>query len=114
MMTREQAFQILGLPITASPEEVQDHFRELARTHHPDVGGTDDSMNELLEARRTALANTSVTALVPIEALRDLLQAASFTALSREVKANETTRVLREIHRRHTLFSAEQGEQHGF
>ena len=33
------AFEILGLPASATPAEVKQRWRELCRVHHPDRGG---------------------------------------------------------------------------
>lgn len=55
------ALQIFGFPPGSDPErsEVQRRFRDLVRTHHPDVGGTASGagvrMVELTEARRILL-----------------------------------------------------------
>src|SRR5690349_11288849 len=44
-------YEILGVPKTASADEVKKAFRELAHQHHPDKqGGTDAKFKEINEA----------------------------------------------------------------
>ncbi len=45
-------YAILGVPKTASPEAIQEAFRRLARTYHPDVSGADTAsrFREIQEA----------------------------------------------------------------
>lgn len=45
-------YQILGVPKTASREEIQRAFRRLAREHHPDMSGqaTSDEFRRIREA----------------------------------------------------------------
>ena len=43
-------YEVLGVPITASPEDVKRAYRKAARTHHPDHGG------DAAEFHRVALA----------------------------------------------------------
>lgn len=50
------AWEILGLQRGASAEEVNRAFRELARTAHPDQGGTHEQMARLTAARQELLA----------------------------------------------------------
>jgi hypothetical protein len=40
---------LLGLPPSASDEDIRARFRELAKRHHPDVGGEHEKMIELLD-----------------------------------------------------------------
>jgi len=101
-MTRDEAIQILGVPHSATPDEIQDRFRELARAQHPDTGGTSDEMSELLEARRIALSAATSSALVPLDAVKELVRAVSSAALVREQRREDTQRVIREIRRHHT------------
>ena len=46
---------ILGVPRTASRDEIQRAFRDLARSRHPDSGGSDAMMAELNMARDVGL-----------------------------------------------------------
>lgn len=40
---------LLGLPITASENDIKIKFRELAKKHHPDLGGDVEKFIELME-----------------------------------------------------------------
>jgi len=43
-----RACQVLGLdPRTTAPAEARKRYRQLARTHHPDVGGDPERMKEI-------------------------------------------------------------------
>lgn len=53
-MTPDRAYDVLGLSVEASPDEIDARFRELAKTAHPDRGGSTDAIDELTEARRVA------------------------------------------------------------
>lgn len=48
-------WQVLQLPTHATRREIIEKFKELARTRHPDHGGSDDQMAELNRARDQAL-----------------------------------------------------------
>ena len=43
-------YEILGVPRTASTDEIKKAFRKLARTHHPDAGGDETKFKEINEA----------------------------------------------------------------
>lgn len=43
---------VLGVPSHATEDQVETAFRELARTAHPDAGGSEGDMARLTEARR--------------------------------------------------------------
>ena len=47
---------VLELPSTASQAEIRDAFNRLARVHHPDRGGSDERMAEIIRARDEALS----------------------------------------------------------
>ena len=46
---------VLGLRRGASNEEIEAKFRELAKRHHPDAGGTHDEFVKIQRARQEAL-----------------------------------------------------------
>ena len=43
-------YKTLGVPRTATADEIKKAFRKLARTHHPDTGGDETKFKELNEA----------------------------------------------------------------
>jgi hypothetical protein len=45
-----QALALLGLPAEAGPDDVKRRFRELARRHHPDMGGDSEKFITLMSA----------------------------------------------------------------
>jgi hypothetical protein len=53
----EQWFQVLGVPATATREQISAAYRRLAAQHHPDrPGGSDEAMARLNTARDDGLA----------------------------------------------------------
>lgn len=50
-----ELLSILGLPPGSGEHDIKKRFRELAKIHHPDHGGDQDKMVELLEAYRRLL-----------------------------------------------------------
>lgn len=53
---RRDWWTVLELPSTASQAEIREAFNRLAREHHPDRGGTDERMAEIIRARDEALS----------------------------------------------------------
>ncbi len=53
-----ELLSILGLPPGSGEADIKKRFRELAKIHHPDHGGSQDKMIELLEAYRKLLDRT--------------------------------------------------------
>jgi hypothetical protein len=47
----EQPWQVLGVPMTASNDEIEDAYRRLAMKNHPDRGGDDAAMSRINAAR---------------------------------------------------------------
>lgn len=43
-------YDVLGVSKTASSEEIKDSYRQLCKTHHPDVGGDPEKMKDINEA----------------------------------------------------------------
>lgn len=60
-MAGKDPFAVLGLPPTASPEEVKAAYRAAARRLHPDVGGDEESFRALTRAADAALDFASGT-----------------------------------------------------
>lgn len=54
-----KAFATLGLPVTATPEEVKAKWRELCMIHHPDRGGNPVEFDEVRQAYKKAFAEAS-------------------------------------------------------
>lgn len=67
-MEIETAFKLLGLPTSASPEEIKKAYRQLSRETHPDtVAGTEEGQVSLNAAYERALAYSRISdAVVPI------------------------------------------------
>lgn len=51
-----KAFATLGLPETATPDEVKAKWRQLCMVHHPDRGGNSVEFDELRRAYKAAHA----------------------------------------------------------
>lgn len=51
-----KAFKTLGLPDTATPDEVKAKWRELCMIHHPDRGGNPVEFDEIRRAYKQAYA----------------------------------------------------------
>jgi|694.fasta_scaffold07849_15 curved DNA-binding protein len=49
-MNRQEAFQHLGIPPTASEAEVKKAYRKMAAKHHPDKGGKEEDFKRIKEA----------------------------------------------------------------
>lgn len=54
-----KAFATMGLPDTATPEEVKAKWRELCMIHHPDRGGNVVEFNTIRKAYNQAFAEAS-------------------------------------------------------
>jgi len=50
-----RAFDILGLPSTAKPDEVKAKWKSLASEHHPDKGGDATQFHKMHQAYKQAL-----------------------------------------------------------
>lgn len=55
-MTVDDAFRTLGLAKDVGAEVIRKRYRDLARSAHPDAGGTTDRMTALRSAHDAALA----------------------------------------------------------
>lgn len=54
-----KAFETLGLPETATREEVKAKWRKLCMLHHPDRGGNSVEFDEIRRAYKAAYAKAS-------------------------------------------------------
>ena len=54
-MEQSEALQILGLSASATHQQARVSWRALAKTHHPDVGGTEAHMARINQALETVL-----------------------------------------------------------
>jgi len=61
-----KAFATLGLPETATPDEVKAKWRQLCMIHHPDRGGNSCEFDELRRAYKQAHAEASEPKLCPV------------------------------------------------
>lgn len=52
-------YELLGVPTDAGAVEIRNSFIRLAREHHPDVGGSTETMQQLSAAYRTLISETS-------------------------------------------------------
>lgn len=43
-------YEVLGVAVGASPDEVKKAYRRLAKKHHPDLGGNETAFKEVSEA----------------------------------------------------------------
>ena len=50
ILERQQALAVLGLPPTATPQQIKRRYRELAKKYHPDKGGDSREMQRLVAA----------------------------------------------------------------
>jgi DnaJ-class molecular chaperone len=53
-VTVASAFDVLGLPDTATVAKIKARYRELSLTNHPDRGGSVEEMRSVIEAYRVA------------------------------------------------------------
>jgi DnaJ-class molecular chaperone len=60
-----KAFATLGLPDTATPDEVKAKWRELCMIHHPDRGGNSVEFNAIRKAYKAAMEEASAPKACP-------------------------------------------------
>ena len=102
-MDTKRAFDILGLNSQSSPDEIEERFRTLTNQHHPDHGGTNESMAELNDARSVALqAFQAGTNLVPLEALNAAITAVSIRQEERQALERRVENMRKHLHSRST------------
>ena len=68
MASTPDYYKTLGVPRTATADEIKKAFRKLARKHHPDAGGDEAKFKELNDAYRNAAqrANFYSTMIMPV------------------------------------------------
>ncbi len=49
-LQRQQALAVLGLPANATPAQIKQRYRKLAKQYHPDLGGDPRKMQRLTAA----------------------------------------------------------------
>lgn len=57
----ESCWAVLGVRMDATPAQIQQAYRDLARSWHPDTGGSNELMTKLNRARDEALASLGGT-----------------------------------------------------
>lgn len=50
LMQRQQALAVLGLPPNATPQQIKQRYRVLAKRYHPDRGGDPRQMQRIIAA----------------------------------------------------------------
>ena len=50
VIQRQQALTLLGLPPTATPQQIKRRYRTLAKRYHPDRGGDQRQMQRIIAA----------------------------------------------------------------
>ena len=53
-------FSRLGIPANSTKEQIEQAFREKARTAHPDRGGSSEEFIELIKAKEQALEECAI------------------------------------------------------
>lgn len=52
---KQQPHEILGVAVDALEDEIQKRYREIAKEHHPDVGGDEEYFKSVTQAREEML-----------------------------------------------------------
>ena len=50
LVERQRALSVLGLPPNATPKQIKKRYRDLAKRHHPDLGGDQQQMQRIVAA----------------------------------------------------------------
>jgi len=89
-MDNESAYRILGLAPGATLSDVEASFRRAASDAHPDRGGTNERMGELIAARDLLFQTVSrETALIPLSAVHDLVLIAARESGNKAANENQ-------------------------
>jgi len=93
MMDEDKAFEKLDLTQTSSEDEILSRFRELSQRHHPDKGGNNDEMTELLIARDIALSSIRNISIIPISTVGDIVHD-TIEVIDKKMERRESNRKL--------------------
>lgn len=96
-MNEAEAFEILGLKATASEDEIQARFIELAYMNHPDKGGENEAMVDLLLARDGAINKARNRSLVPVSKVREIVHDSTLAIMKTQKQRELTRKLLRQI-----------------
>jgi hypothetical protein len=100
-MNENDAFELLGIPLKASEDLINSRFRELAALNHPDKGGDNHSMKELLFARDRALEAVRRRSHEPVDVLGEVVRIN--TEVSTRMEQREITKkILSDLIQEHT------------
>jgi hypothetical protein len=59
MSMRQQSLAVLGLPLNATPQQIKQRYRTLAKKYHPDLGGDPRQMQRLVAAYEFLMKETA-------------------------------------------------------
>jgi len=97
-MEINEALNLLNLHQDSTVSELDEKYRKLVSTSHPDKGGTEEKMQRLNVAKDVVAAYLqSKTALVPINAIKDIVLAANKGLVEYETKKENTKRAFTRI-----------------
>lgn len=60
VLQRQQALAVMGLPATATPQQIKQRYRKLAKQYHPDLGGDPQQMQRLSAAYELLMKEQTV------------------------------------------------------
>jgi DnaJ-domain-containing protein 1 len=60
LVQRQQALAVLGLPATATPQQIKRRYRSLAKRYHPDRGGDQRQMQRIIAAYELLMKEQTV------------------------------------------------------
>ena len=95
-LSPEEAFEVLGLPVSTSDEDITDAYRRLIKDNHPDAGGSDSeaaSINIAKDIARKFRSNPLVTN-SPIESVNSWLTFLQKQEFADRRVAHEVNRVI--------------------
>ncbi len=60
VIQRQQALSVLGLPLTATPQQIKRRYRSLAKRYHPDRGGDQRQMQRIIAAYELLMKDQTI------------------------------------------------------